>query len=74
MHVKSIAEHSAVLSTCIKLPPVFKTFFLSIFEWQLKTGWTVLRIFHLLGEQIHKSVSKTIVSQHEACRLSSAFC
>ena len=41
MQVKSIAEHSAILSTCIKQPPVFKTFVLSIFEWPLKTGFTV---------------------------------
>ena len=36
-------EHSAILSTCTKLPPVFKTFVLSIFEWQFKTGFTVLQ-------------------------------
>ena len=45
MHVKSIAEcskeHSAILLTCIKLPSVFKSFVLSIFEWPLKTGFTV---------------------------------
>ena len=35
-------EHSAILSTCIKLPFVFKTFVLSHdFEWPLKTGFTV---------------------------------
>ena len=34
-------EHSAILSTFIKLPIVFKTFVLSIFEWRLKTGFTV---------------------------------
>ena len=31
-------EHSAILSTFIRLPFVFKTFVLSIFEWPLKTG------------------------------------
>ena len=42
MQVKNIAvEHSAMLLTCTKLPPVFKTFVLSIFEWPLKTGFTV---------------------------------
>ena len=43
MRVKSIAEcsHSAILFTCTKLPPVFKTFVLPIFEWPLKTGFTV---------------------------------
>ena len=34
-------EHSAILSTCIKLPFVIKIFVLSIFEWLLKTGLTV---------------------------------
>ena len=38
MQVKSIAE---ILSTFIRLPFVFKTFVLSIFEWPLKTGFTV---------------------------------
>ena len=35
-------EHSAILSTCIKLPLVIKNFVLSIFEWPLKTGFTVV--------------------------------
>ena len=35
-------EHSAILSTCIELPHGFKTFVLSIFEWPLKTGFTVI--------------------------------
>ena len=34
-------EHSAILSTFIKLPYVFHTFVLSIFKWPLKTGFTV---------------------------------
>ena len=34
-------EHSATLLTFIKLPFVIKIFGLSIFEWQLKTGFTV---------------------------------
>ena len=33
-----------MLLTFIKLPFVFKTFVLSIFEWSLKTGFTVLNI------------------------------
>ena len=36
-------EHSAILLTFIKLPFVINTFVLSIFEWPLKTGSTVLR-------------------------------
>ena len=39
---KYCREHSAILLTFIKLPFVFKTFVLSIFEWPLKTGFTVL--------------------------------
>ena len=35
-------EHSAILWTFIKLPFVVKTFVSSIFEWALKTGFTVL--------------------------------
>ena len=34
----------AVLSTCIKLPSVFKTIVLYIFEWLLKTGFTSSRV------------------------------
>ena len=36
-------EHSAILSTFIELPLVFKTFVLSIVEWPLKTGFTVYK-------------------------------
>ena len=36
-----LGEHSAILSTFIKLPFVIKIFVLSIFEWPLKTGFTV---------------------------------
>ena len=42
MQVESIAECSSVFLTCIKVPHVFKTFVLSIFEWLLKTGPTVM--------------------------------
>ena len=41
-------EHSAIFSTFIKLPFVFKTFILSIFEWPLKTGVTVFVKVRLL--------------------------
>ena len=34
-------EHSAILSTFIKLPFVIKIFVLSIFDWPLKTGFTI---------------------------------
>ena len=34
-------EHSAILSTFIKLPFVIKIFVLTTFEWPLKTGFTI---------------------------------
>ena len=34
-------EHSAILSTFIKLQFIFKIFVLSIFEWPLKAGFTI---------------------------------
>ena len=35
-------EHSAILSTFIKLPSVIEIFVLSIFEWPFKTGFAVV--------------------------------
>ena len=43
-------EHSAILSTYIKLPFVMKNFVLSIFEWQLKTGFTVLMAYDVFSK------------------------
>ena len=48
VHVKSIAEcskgeNSAILSTFIKLPFAIKIFVLTIFEWPLKTDFTVFK-------------------------------
>ena len=34
-------EHSAILSTFVQLPFAIKIFVVSIFEWPLKTGFTV---------------------------------
>ena len=47
-------EHSAILLTCIKLPPVFKTFILPIFEWLLKTGLTVYILLQTSAVKNHK--------------------
>ena len=44
-------EHSAILLTFIKLPFVIKIFVLSIVEWPLKTGFTVL--FFLVSKNDH---------------------
>ena len=38
-------EHSAILLTCITLPFTIKIFVLSIFEWPLKTEFTVFTLF-----------------------------
>ena len=46
--------HSAILSNFIKLPFSIKIFVLSIFEWPLKTGFTVI-VKHLNG--VHKFFS-----------------
>ena len=40
-YCRMLSEHAAILSTFIKLPFVFKKFVLSIFDWPLKTGYTV---------------------------------
>ena len=45
-------EHSAILLTFIKLP-----FVLSIFEWPLQTGFTVLLAYQALGTMNPGSVS-----------------
>ena len=36
-------EHSVILSTFIKLPFLIKIFVLSIFDWPLRTGFSVFR-------------------------------
>ena len=43
-------EHSAILSTFIKLPFVIKIYVLYIFEWPLKTGFTIIAILHFYLE------------------------
>ena len=69
MQVKSIAnlnaprEHSAILLTFIKLPFVFKTFILSVFEWLLKTG---LPVDDSAG-QLLKQYSGRLISPVKSC-------
>ena len=49
MQVNGIVEHSAILSTFIKLPFVIKIFIVSIFEWPFYTGFTVfLKIYNVI--------------------------
>ena len=48
-YCRMLLEHSAILLTFIKLPFVLKTFVLSIFEWPLKTGFTVVTDWYQNG-------------------------
>ena len=48
-YCRMLQEHSAILSTFIKLPfVIIKIFVLSIFEWPHKTGFTVHSTFSVL--------------------------
>ena len=47
-------EHSAILSTFIKLPFVIKIFVLFIFEWPLKTEFTVYSPEYLMNVILDK--------------------
>ena len=51
-------EHSAILSTFIKLPYIFKIFVLSIFEWPFYTGFTVIWKF---GKMLQNLLSIAVV-------------
>ena len=75
MQVKSIAEcspfaecskvqgeHSAILTTFIKLPFVIKIFVLSIFEWPLYTGFTIMQFFSSLLCHSRE------VKEHQSCQ------
>ena len=60
-------EHSAILSSFIKLPIVIKRFVLSIFEWPLRTGFTVFPFLSLqmLGGRLCRSFQS---GKHLRCR------
>ena len=47
--IKLQGEHSAILSTFIKLPFVIKIFVLSIFEWPFYTDFTVSSVAYQAG-------------------------
>ena len=53
-------EHSAILSTFIKLPFVIKIFVLSIFEWPFYTSFTVLHGIVLLKGDLGFDVAKPV--------------
>ena len=50
-------EHSAILSTFIKLPFVIKIFVLSIFKWPLKTGLFVDALWSPAGKGLNSWLS-----------------
>ena len=54
----SMGEHSAVLLTCIKRLSVLKAYFLSSFEWPLKTGFPVPEERSLCQDSITISVDQ----------------
>ena len=49
-------EHSAILSTFIKLPFVIKIFVLSILEWPFYTGFTVLTLEAMLASSLNSHI------------------
>ena len=51
-------EHSAILSTFIKLPFVIKIFVVSIFEWPLLPFYTGFTVFCLIFPGFRMSVSR----------------
>ena len=58
-------EHSAILSTFIRLPFVFKTSVLSIFEWPLNTIMSVTYIDRL--EKFHAALSDMAENPRVVC-------
>ena len=52
----ALLEHSAILSTFIKLLFVFKTFVFSIFELPVKIGFTVNNVYHRISIYLSPSI------------------
>ena len=65
-------EHSAILSTFVKLPFVVKTFVLSFFEWPFYTGFTVT-LKSLVYVHHYKSIIKQIKAKSVTYELSLLF-
>ena len=61
-------EHSAILSTFIKLPIVIKIFVLSIFEWPFYTGFTV-SYRQAARVQTNLSILNSFIASNSFCRL-----
>ena len=56
-------EHSAIRSTFIKLQFVIKIFVFSIFEWPLRTGFTVLVCFSDPQTCFHSVISHLLAGK-----------
>ena len=65
-------EHSALLSIFIELPFVIKIFVLSIFEWLLKTGFTVDRLIQVQSAYKAGPPAKRHLNGFQACAKSCA--
>ena len=64
-------EHSSKFLTFIKLPLVTKIFVLSIFEWPLKTSFTV--ILNILNDEMfRKCSSNRLINKRNVCLLISS--
>ena len=67
-------EHSAILSTFIKLSFIIKIFVLSIFEWPLKTGFTVYHGTRARCLKDKKLVFKTIYRLMQVLNSDQKYC
>ena len=56
------SEHSAILSTFIKLPFVIKIFVLSMFEWPSYTGFTVIPFGKFHGKKVWEPQHDCVIS------------
>ena len=65
-YCRMLWEHSAVLSTFIKLTFVYKTFVFSIFEWLLKTGFT---IFERKMSKVHSKGDNNVCKSYQQMTL-----
>ena len=63
MQVKGPKEHSAILSTFIKLPFFINSFVLPNFEWPLMTGFTVLVANPLSTAWMHRLITVLVACQ-----------
>ena len=67
-------EHSAILSTFIKLPFVIKIFVVSIFDWPFYTGFTVVTWLFLSQnicelDSLQENLSLGLKGEHSAILL-----